>query len=332
MTAADALQQAEAERAEAERTAEASEKHLANLLRSVADRREGVARLAGDVAAGRSRIEAMEAEIGRLREAQAQADKRAHEATTEFQRLETTVADVERGEEDLDSAHEAAVEAWDAAKERLEELKTRLRDAERQRDTWSAKVEALSLSLARKDGVGELLAAGVKSVRGTVASLIEVNDGAEDAIAAALGPLAEAAAVDSVGDAVDAIRWLRDEDAGRARFVVADADAPVTNPALDLPAGAQWASELIAGADAFAATVRSFVSGVVVVEDLAAARALVGAHREVVAVTRRGDLLGARNASGGAGDAPSIMHLQAAYDDATRAARSGGSPHRDRVV
>jgi len=314
--AAEALERAEAARADAERTAQTSEKHLANLLRSVADRREGVARLAGDVAAGRSRTEAMEAEIGRLREAQAQADKRAHEATTEFQRLETTVADVESGEEDLDSAHEAAVDAWDAAKERLEELKTRLHDAERQRDTWSAKAEALSLSLTRKDGVGELLAAGMKSVRGTVASLIEVNDGAEDAIAAALGPLAEAAAVDSVGDAVDAIRWLRDEDAGRARFVVADADAQVANPRIELPEGAQWASELIAGSDAFAATVRVFVSGVAVVDDLAAARSLVTAHRDVVAVTRRGDLLGARNASGGAGDAPSIMHLQAAYDDA----------------
>ncbi|WP_291380092.1 chromosome segregation protein SMC [Demequina sp.] len=314
--AAEALEQAESARGEAERAAEASERHLANLLRSVADRREGVARLAGDVAARRSRIEAMEAEIGRLREAQAQADKRAHEANTEFQRLETTVADVERGEEDLDSAHEAAVEAWDAAKERLEEVRQRLREAERQRDTWSAKVEALSLSLERKDGVGELLAAGVRSVRGTVASLIEVNDGAEDAIAAALGPLAEAAAVDSVGDAVDAIRWLRDEDAGRARFVVADQGAKVANPSIDLPAGARWASELIAGSDGFAATVRSFMSSVVVVDDLAAARSLVAAHADVVAVTRRGDLLGARNASGGAGDAPSIMHLQAAYDDA----------------
>ncbi|MCB2413181.1 AAA family ATPase, partial [Demequina sp. TTPB684] len=160
------------------------------------------------------------------------------------------------------------------------------------------------------------LAAGVRSVRGTVASLIEVTDGAEDAIAAALGPLAEAAAVDSVGDAVDAIRWLRDEDAGRARFVVADPSATAVNPPLALPDGAQWASELISGSDAFAATVRSFVAGVAVVDDLASARSLVNDHPDVVAVTRRGDLLGSRNASGGAGDAPSIMHLQAAYDDA----------------
>src|SRR5690606_27185454 len=169
---------------------------------------------------------------------------------------------------------------------------------------------------ARRDGAGELLAAGVRFVRGTVASLIDVRDGAEDAIAAALGPLAEALAVDSVDDAVDAIRWLRDEDAGRARFVVGDAAAAPANPDAVLPDGAAWASDLVDGPDALAATVRHLLGGVAVVDDLAAARALVAAHPQVVAATRRGDVLGGTNASGGAGDAPSIMHLQAAYDDA----------------
>ncbi len=314
--AADALEVAVAARAEAESAAVASEKHLANLLRSVADRREGVARLAGQVAARRSRIEAMEAEIGRLREARDDATKRAHDATAEFQRLETTVVDVERGEEDLDAAHEAAVAAWDEAKAALEALRDELRQAEHEQATWSAKAEALSLSLARRDGAGELLASGVRFVRGTVASLIDVRDGAEDAIAAALGPLAEALAVDSVDDAVDAIRWLRDEDAGRARFVVGSPSAAPSHPSVTLPTGAAWASDLVEGPDALAATVRHLLSGVAVVDDLAAARALVAKHPDVIAATRRGDVLGGTSASGGAGDAPSIMHLQAAYDDA----------------
>ena len=314
--AADALEVAVAARAEAESAAVASEKHLANLLRSVADRREGVARLAGQVAARRSRIEAMEAEIGRLREARDDATKRAHDATAEFQRLETTVVDVERGEEDLDAAHEAAVAAWDEAKAALEALRDELRQAEHEQATWSAKAEALSLSLARRDGAGELLASGVRFVRGTVASLIDVRDGAEDAIAAALGPLAEALAVDSVDDAVDAIRWLRDEDAGRARFVVGSPSAAPSHPSVTLPTGAAWASDLVEGPDALAATVRHLLSGVAVVDDLAAARALVAQHPDVIAATRRGDVLGGTSASGGAGDAPSIMHLQAAYDDA----------------
>jgi len=311
-----ALESAEGARKDAEGLALESERHLANLLRSVADRREGVARLAGEVASRRARTEATEAEIGRLREALAAAERRGHDASTEFQHLETTVAAVEDGEEDLDVAFEHATEEWEAAKAEHARLKDALNTAMRERDTWAAKAEALELSLARKDGAGALLASGSRAVRGTVASLIEVSADAEDAIAAALGPLADALAVESVEDAVDAIRWLRDEDAGRARFLVADAGATVSNPQVTLPAGAAWASDLITGPGGIVATVRALVAGVAVVDDLAAARAVVAAHRNVIAVTRRGDLLSAHNAQGGAGDAPSVLHMQAALDDA----------------
>ena len=311
-----ALESAEAARAEAEQVALASERHLADLLRSVADRREGVARLAGDVAARRSRVEATEAEIGRLRESLAAAERRAHEASTEFQHLETTVTDVEDGEEDLDEAFEGASAALEAARTEVSSLKDGLNAAMRERDTWAARAEALELSLTRKDGAGALLASGSRAVRGTVASLIEVADDAEDAIAAALGGLADALAVGGVEDAVDAIRWLRDEDAGRSRFLIADPSARPANPQVTLPAGASWASDLVDGPAGIVDTVRALVQGVAVVDDLAAARALVAAHPTVVAVTKRGDLLGARNASGGAGDAPSVLHMQAAFDDA----------------
>ena len=324
------LEEAEVARRDAEAVAEASERHLANLLRSVADRREGVARLAGDVAARRSRVEAAEAEIGRLRDSKAAAEKRAHEATTEFQHLETSVASVEDGEEDLDAAHEAATAEWDEAKAALDALKESMHTATRERDTHAARAEALELSLTRKDGAGELLAAGVTAVRGTVAALIEVAADAEDAIAAALGPLADALAVDSVELAVDAIRWLRDEDAGRARFLVADATAVASNPDVTLPDGAAWASDLISGAGGIADTVRALVSGVAVVDDLAAARALVASLPAVTAVTRRGDVLGARSASGGAGDAPSVLHMQAALDEA-KAKRDGAAADVERT-
>ncbi|WP_062526504.1 chromosome segregation protein SMC [Demequina rhizosphaerae] len=303
-------------RKDAEETAFQSDRHHANLLRSVADRREGVARLAGQVAAKRSRVESGEAEIGRLQEQLASAEKRAHDANAEFQHVETSVATVDAGEEDLDVQHESATEAWERAKAAVSELKDALHTAMRERDSWAARGEALELSLVRKDGAGALLASGLRAITGTVASLVEVRDDAEDALAAALGPLADALAVDSVEDAVDAIRWLRDEDAGRARFLVADPDAAADNPAVDLPAGARWATDLVDGPAALVATVRSLVAGVAVVDDLAAARALVAAHRDVTAVTRRGDVLGGRTASGGAGDAPSVIHVQAAFDDA----------------
>jgi chromosome segregation protein len=311
-----ALEAAETARQEAEAVALSSERTLANLLRSAADRREGVARLAGDVAARRSRVEASEDEIGRLQQALAEAEARGHDATLEFSALESTVASVEVGEEDLDAAHEKASEAWESAKAALATSRVRLTEAILERDTWAAKAEALELSLARKDGAGALLASGARGVRGTVASLIDVSDQAEDAVAAALGPLAEALAVDSVEDAVDAIRWLRDADEGRARFVVGDRSAVATHPDVPLPRGAAWASDLVGGPAGIVDTVRAALSGVAVVDDLAAARALVAAHAGVTAVTRRGDVLSVRRASGGSGDAPSILHVQAAFDEA----------------
>ena len=314
--ASEALGAAEAAREGAEAKGVASERTLANLLRSVADRREGVARLAGEVAARRSRVEASEDEIGRLQRTLSEAERRGHDATVEFGSLESTVATVEAGEEDLDAAHEAATEEWEAAKSGLERVRARLTEGILERDTWAAKAEGLELSLARKDGVGALLTRKSRGVRGTVASLIDVAGDAEDAIAAALGPLADALAIDSVEDAVDAIRWLRDEDAGRARFVVADPDASVNNPDVALPSGAVWATDLVSGPAGIVNTVRSHLSGVAVVDDLAAARALVNSGAGIVAVTRRGDILSERSAFGGAGDAPSVLHMQAALDEA----------------
>jgi len=314
--ASAALAEAEALREEAEATAVGSERTLANLLRSVADRREGVARLAGEVAARRSRVEASEEEIGRLQQSLSEAERRGHEASVDFSALESTVASVEAGEEDLDSAHEAATEEWEAAKARVEDVGQRLTEGIRERDTWAGKAEVLELSLARKDGVGALLTRKTRGVRGTVASLIDIEGNAEDAIAAALGPLADALAVESVEDAVDAIRWLRDEDAGRARFVVADPTAAVDNPEVSLPKGAEWASDLVSGPSGIVDTVRAHLSGVAVVDDLASARALVNEGQGIVAVTRRGDILSRRSAFGGAGDAPSILHMQAALDEA----------------
>ncbi len=311
-----ALEAAEAARVEAESVAHASETTLANLLRSVADRREGVARLAGDVSARRSRVEASEDEIGRLQQALTEAETRGRDATREFSTLESTVASVETGEEDLDAAHEKATEAWETAKSALVAGREKLTEAILERDTWAAKAEALELSLERKDGAGALLASGARGVRGTVASLLDVSDQAEDAIAAALGPLADALAVDSIEDAVDAMRWLRDEDEGRARFVVGDRTATATNPNATLPAGARWATDLVSGPAGIVDTVRASLAGVAVVDDLAAARALVSANPAVTAVTRRGDVLSTRRASGGGGNAPSILHVQAAYDEA----------------
>lgn len=316
-----AVEAATAHRAEVEKAAQDAERRVAALQRAVADRREGLARLAGQVAARRSRLEATEAEIGRLREALTAAERRGTEASVEFTALESKVAGVEEGEEGLDAEHEAAVEALEAAGAALTALRTAEQTAERERATWTARVEALEMSLVRKDGAGALLAADdLPGTLGSVAALLGVEHGYEDAVAAALGAAADAVAVESVDAAVDALRRLRTDDAGRATLVVAgnEAAAAGVDPVVpgDLPAGAVAALDLVHAPATVAGAVRALLADVVVVEDLAHARALVAVRPELVAVTRTGDLLGAVRAAGGSASAPSALELQAALDDA----------------
>ncbi|WP_158373086.1 chromosome segregation protein SMC [Cellulosimicrobium cellulans] len=327
-----ALEAAQAARQEAEGAAAAAEKALATVLRGAADRREGLARLAGQVGARRSRLEATEAEIGRLRETLTAAERRGHEATVEFTALETRVAGVEEGEEDLDAAHEAAAEAVETASARVAELTAQLTEAERERSALESRIETLELSLTRKDGAGALLAADdLAGVVGSVAALLGVAAGDEDAIVAALGASADAVAVESVEAAVDAIRWLREQDAGRAGLVVAaggaagdpaDAGDPDQGAA---PAGADWALGLVQAPPAVVPAVRRLLRGVVVVDDLVAARGVLRDRPDLVVATRTGDVLAAHRASGGSATAPSALHLQSALDDARRGAEAAAA-------
>lgn len=312
-----AVEAASGARQEAEQAATAAEKALADLQRGAADRREGVARLAGQVAARRSRVEATEAEIGRLRATLVAAQERAREATTQFAALETQVAGVEEGEEGLDAEHEEAVEALDAVAARTVELEDALRAAERERDQQASRAETLELSLSRKDGAGALLAAdGLPGVVGSVAALLSVDARDEEAVVAALGALADAVAVESVDAAVDAIRHLRAEDAGRATLLVAGGGAPAEH---DLPAGVDRAVDLVQAPASVRDTVHALLADVVVVDDLAAARPLVAAHPDLVVATRTGDVLARHRASGGSASAPSALHLQGALDTAREA-------------
>ncbi|SDS66924.1 condensin subunit Smc [Paraoerskovia marina] len=314
--ARDGLTAAQAARQTAEESSAAADRALATLVRGEADRREGLATLAGKVAARRSRVEAVEAEIGRLTEVVAEAGRRAEQARAEFSSLEAEAAGAEEGEVGLDAAHEQAAGARTEARNAVDALVERRRAAEQERATLAARIETLELSLTRKDGVGELLGADGVRTEGSVAALVGIAPGYEDAVAAALGPAADAVAVQDVGAAVDALRHLRTEDAGRAGLVVLDAaDAPA-RPEIDLPVAASWATDVVTPAHAARDVVAALLRDVVVVEDLTAARILVESEPRLVAVTRGGDVLGARQAWGGSASAPGVLHLQAAVDDA----------------
>ncbi|MFF9089532.1 AAA family ATPase [Streptomyces sp. NPDC014991] len=76
------------------------------------------------------------------------------------------------------------------------------------------------------------------------------------------------------------------------------------------------AADLVRGPGELMPAVRRLLRGIVVVDGLADAEALVYACPELTAVTAEGDLLGAHFAHGGSAGAPSLLEVQASVDEA----------------
>ncbi|MEU4803501.1 chromosome segregation protein SMC [Actinosynnema sp. NPDC023587] len=304
-------------RAELERMVQAAEKaHLA-AVRAIADRREGLARLSGQVEALRSKTSATAEEIERMSVALAEAVERSEVVAQEFAEAREITGTEDEDDIGLDERHRHAAEADAAARGRVEELVKAERTAERGIASWQARVDALSLGLTRKDGAGALLASRLPGLLGSVAALLTVEPGFEVALAAALGPVADAVAVRSGSDALAALELLKEQDAGRAGVLVGGS-APADRPSWPaLPHGARWAVELVRSPEALRPALHRALDRLAVVDGLAGARDLVEAHPDVRAVTHEGDVFGADWAVGGSGRSQSVIEVQAAVDEAS---------------
>ena len=311
-----ALQQASERRARLESEHQQEQQRLATLARAAADRREGLAKLEGQVAARGSRIEAGEAELGRLASSVDEVTERATRAEREFAALEATIADDEAGEEGLDAAYEKAQAELDAAQEAYEQSRQEVQDAAGERAGGQARLEALELSLQRKDGTDHLLnSPDLHGIRGSVAKLVSVDSGYEAAVAAALGWAADAVVVDGIQDAAHAIGALRDDDAGRAGLLIAAAgDARAADRAI-LPDGAVWALDVVRAADDLRPALHQLLGAVALVTSVEQATAVATSHDGAIAVTPDGDVYGAGYARGGSAAGASLLEIQAAVDE-----------------
>jgi chromosome segregation protein len=298
--------------------ASAERAHMA-AVRAVADRREGLARLAGQVEALRSKTNATAEEIERLSYVLSEAGERAEQASYELAEAQEVAGGEETDDAELAERHQQAARAGEVATARVDELVKAERQAEKDIASWQARVDALSLGLTRKDGAGALLAAGdrLPGLLGSVAALLTVRPGAEVALAAALGQVADAVAVASGDDAVAALELLRGNDSGRAGVLVGGAVEHTTQDWPALPDGATWAVDLVQAPDSLQPAVARALDRMAVVDDLASARQLVAAHSGLRAVTTDGDLLGADWAFGGSGRSQSVIEVRAAVDEAT---------------
>ena len=319
-----------AERQALERRLAEADHALVAAVRAVADRREGLAKLTGQVNALRTRCTAAQEESARLAAAAADARQRAEQAAAELAAVQAEVGLLDAGELGLDTRHEKAVAAYEAVEAQVRELSDAEREAERERSTWTARADALVVGLTRKDGTAALLAAGSRlpGVLGSVADLLTVEAGHEAAVAGALGTIADAVAVGSTDDAVRALETLKLDDGGRAGLLVgAGGDPAPSAPLPQLPAGARWALDVVTAPPQLRASVAAALERTALVADLDAAAELVAKHRDIRAVTADGDVLGAHWSAGGSASTPSAIEISAAVDEARHRADEAASRH-----
>ncbi|HLM03675.1 MAG TPA: chromosome segregation protein SMC [Blastococcus sp.] len=311
------LAAAVAERARLESALAESERAWVAAARALADRREGLARLSGEVAAARSRAAAGQAEIERLALAAGEAADRADVAAERLAERRSDVAEQDGEDLDLVTAHEEALAAHAEVARRVAELTEAERAAERDRASWQARRDALAQGLTPADGAAAVLGSGLAGVLGPVADRITVRAGAEVAVAAALGGMADAVVVSGVAEAVAALDHLKRTDGGRAGLLVAGGLPPVPRDGWpDLPDGASWALDAVGAPVELAPALARALERVAVVADLDAAVALVTTHPRVRAVTATGDLVGADWTVGGQADAPTQLVVKARVEEA----------------
>jgi len=304
------LEVARADLADRERDAAEAEKAHVAAVQAEADRREGLARLAGQVETMRARVDSIDDGVAKLSERIEEAAARAHQVQAEFETVQSRVGELDQGEVGLDEHHDRTVAALRLADERVAELQSGERSAERQVASLLARIDALSVGLERKDGAAWLTqnhsSAGIF---GSVAKLVTVQSGCEAALAAVLGAAADALAADSFSAAADAVSALKHADGGRAAIVLSDWPAHEPAPAGALPEGARWALDLVEVPARLRGALVAMLSGVAVVGGLTEAMSLVAARPQLRAVTRDGDLVGAGWVSGGSDRKPSTLEI-----------------------
>nr|WP_197981173.1 chromosome segregation protein SMC [Frigoribacterium sp. CFBP 8754] len=199
---------------------------------------------------------------------------------------------------------------------RVDDLRDRRHAAERERDALAARRAALAMALDQGDGSSTLVAAGRPGVRGLVAEHVQVDEGWEVAVAAALGSVVDGVLADDSAAALDAVAHAADEALGRVEVVVAEPARPRADLAVALPDGAVAAVSVVTAPEG----VLGLLASTVLAVDLDAARRAWAALTEhplpVTVITRSGEVLTDWVLRGGSGGERSRLELVADRDEA----------------
>ena len=238
-------------RLEAEAAESRAESALSELTRREAERRETLARAGGRVASARSRHEAARSSLDQARAALGEAQERQAAAETALRDARDPQAASRQTaapgpsapgpcglpassdpdqrplspQERAAAEHERASAALAAARQAVGAATEARREAAAERATWAARRDTLALSLRSQDGTRGLAQAGADGILGPLSSHLGVERGWENAVAALLGQLAEAAVVAGEQAALAALDQARRAELGAVRLVVAQVAA-----------------------------------------------------------------------------------------------------------
>ena len=275
-----------------------------------------LAEFANNVKVAESKLEAFRNEKTRHQEILSAARLRHEEQSRQYRDLESLLSQNQPSASNLESKYEAAQKAVSDAASRIESLRDQLHEAEREKDALAGKRSALNLTLEQKDGASSLTQAQLRGIRGLVANHMRIEPGFEQAIAAALGSLADALVAEDMESGLSALEHLKRTDGGRVEIIIADVDIRSEISLTNQISGAKLASEVVSAPDG----ILKLLSTVVIVDDLDAARNYFrssGEDRQVI--TKQGDVLTRAVLRGGSSSKPSKVELVAERDAAEAA-------------
>jgi chromosome segregation protein len=219
----EVLSGAVAERGAAEAELAATERRLAEGARAVAARADRVARLREQVGATNSRSAAAQEELDRLTATAEQARRRAARAQQEYAQVQDLIGGGDEDRAGLAAAHEQAGDLLADASERTVVLRAAEREAASALAAQRARAQTLAEAARRgADATKALLGdpARFPGVSGALADHLQIAEGYETALAAALGAAATAVTVDTIEAATNVLTTIARHDLGAATLAI----------------------------------------------------------------------------------------------------------------
>ncbi|MCW4466216.1 chromosome segregation protein SMC [Glutamicibacter sp. MNS18] len=296
---------------EAEEAARAEQQRMAALLRAAADRREGMARLASQVASARSRVDVTSAEIARLKDNDQSFDANLAADRASFENLQAELEERTVAEEELNSNFENVEHRYTELRAQQRAERQQERELAARNTGLSARLDALKLN-AKGDDVSEaLLQEHGAILQGRLGELLTISSGYETAIAAILRETSEALVVRNLEQGLGLVETLAGQDGINVSLLHASVTSPQTVLSVH---DAISAREVVGCQDNLSSLVDVLLQGYFIVEDLPGARVLLATYPDATLVTLDGILVSASRSILGDSAGASLIAQQALID------------------